>query len=336
MNEQLCSEIRYVQSEDRMMTINDPMISEQGMCEEELVARIAWFYYHDGMTQSDISNRLGLTRLKVSRLLEKGHQSGIIRVQINSRFEGCLEYETELRRRFDLNNVRVIPGLPGADACVRLGIGAAHMLMESLQPQQILAAGFGEATMNTLKRLSGFISAQQIRLVTLSGGVGPYMTGIGQLNAACPVSIIPAPLRASSAEIARTLKNENSVQDVLLAAQAADAAIVGIGAINQKDEATIIRSGYITKGEQLMIGRKGAVGDILGYFFDGEGQVIPDMKIHDELIGLTLNTLKTIPTVIGVAGDVNKAEAIAAAMKGGYINALVTDQETAAAIVSGQ
>ena len=85
-----------------------------------------------------------------------------------------------------------------------------------------------------------------------------------------------------------------------------------------------------------MIGRKGAVGDILGYFFDAEGQVIPDMKIHDELIGLTLNTLKTIPTVIGVAGGVNKAEAIAAAMKGGYINALVTDQETAAAIVSGQ
>ncbi|MCV4808974.1 transcriptional regulator LsrR, partial [Escherichia coli] len=91
-----------------------------------------------------------------------------------------------------------------------------------------------------------------------------------------------------------------------------------IGAINQKDEATIIRSGYITKGEQLMIGRKGAVGDILGYFFDGEGEVIPEMKIHDELIGLTLSTLKTIPTVIGVAGGVNKAEAIAAAMKGGY------------------
>lgn len=63
------------------MTINDSAISEQGMCEEEQVARIAWFYYHDGLTQSEISDRLGLTRLKVSRLLEKGHQSGIIRVQ---------------------------------------------------------------------------------------------------------------------------------------------------------------------------------------------------------------------------------------------------------------
>ena len=81
---------------------NESAISEQGMCEEEQVARIAWFYYHDGLTQSEISDRLGLTRLKVSRLLEKGHQSGIIRVQINSRFEGCLEYETQLRRQFSL------------------------------------------------------------------------------------------------------------------------------------------------------------------------------------------------------------------------------------------
>lgn len=185
----------------------------------------------------------------------------------------------------------------------------------------------------TLKRLSGFISAQQIRLVTLSGGVGPYMTGIGQLDAACSVSIMPAPLRASSQEIACTLRNENSVRDVMLTAQAADAAIVGIGAINQKDQASILKSGYITQGEQLMIGRKGAVGDILGYFFDAHGEIIPDIKIHNELIGLKLNSLSTIPTVIGVAGGEQKAEAIIAAMRGNYINALVTDQKTAGKII---
>nr|WP_052282708.1 transcriptional regulator LsrR [Kluyvera genomosp. 1] len=313
------------------MTMSDnTLVSEYGMCEEEQVARIAWFYYHDGLTQSEISDRLGLTRLKVSRLLEKGHQSGIIRVQINSRFEGCLEYENALRNHFNLQNIRVLPALPDANVGKRLGIGAAHMLMESLQPKQLLAVGFGEATMITLQRLSGFISAQQIRLVTLSGGVGSYMTGIGQLDAACSVSIMPAPLRASSHDIACTLRNENSVRDVMLTAQAADVAVVGIGAIGQKDDATILRSGYITTGEQLMIGRKGAVGDILGYFFDADGEIIPDIKIHDELIGLTLKALPTIPTVVGVAGGEQKAEAIIAAMRGNYINALVTDQETAA------
>ncbi len=47
------------------------------MSEEEQDARFAWFYYHDGLTQSVISDRLGLTRLKVSRLLVKGHQSTV-------------------------------------------------------------------------------------------------------------------------------------------------------------------------------------------------------------------------------------------------------------------
>ncbi len=64
--------------------------------------------------------------------------------------------------------------------------------MALIQPQQLLAVGFGETTMCALQHLSGFIASQQVRLVTLSGGVGSYMTGIGQLDAACQVSIIPA------------------------------------------------------------------------------------------------------------------------------------------------
>ena len=155
------------------------------------------------------------------------------------------------------------------------------------------------------------------------------MTGIGQLDTGCSVSIMPAPLRASSSEIACTLRSESSVRDVMLTAQAADVAVVGIGAINQKDDATILKSGYATQGEQLMISRKGAVGDILGYFFDADGDIIPDIKIHNELISLKLNLLQTIPTVIGVAGGEHKAEAIIAAMRGKHINALVTDQDTA-------
>ncbi len=71
-----------------------------------------------------------------------------------------------------------ILGFADADVGGRLGIGAAHMLMSLLQPQQMLAIGFGEATMNTLQRLSGFISVTANSHVTLSGGVGSYMTGI--------------------------------------------------------------------------------------------------------------------------------------------------------------
>ncbi|MCE1695078.1 transcriptional regulator LsrR, partial [Enterobacter hormaechei] len=141
------------------------------MSEEELMARIAWFYYHDGLTQGDIGELLGLSRLKVSRLLEKGRQSGVIRVQINSRYEGCLALENTLQKRFNLKQVRVLPTLDGINLNARLGIGTAHLLMALIEPHQLLAIGFGETPMCTLQHLSGFISSQQIRLVTLSGGV---------------------------------------------------------------------------------------------------------------------------------------------------------------------
>lgn len=304
------------------------------LAEEELVARVAWCYYHDGLTQNDIGERLGLPRLKISRLLEKGRQSGVIRVQINSRYEGCLALETELQQRFGLKLVRVMPALNTPPMNVRLGIGAAQSLMGVLQPGQLLAVGFGETTMSSLQHLSGFISSQQIRLVTLSGGVGPYMTGIGQLDAACSVSMIPAPLRVSSAEVAGILKRETSVRDVILAATAADVAVVGIGSVNQRRDATILRSGYISEGEQLMYARKGAVGDILGYFLNAEGECVEELEIHKELLGVTLDELAQLPTIVGVAGGEEKADAIYAALKGRRINGLVTEETTARAVLA--
>ncbi|HEY1843900.1 MAG TPA: transcriptional regulator LsrR [Buttiauxella sp.] len=320
--------------------MSDKRAAEEGrltglpMAEEELLARVAWSYYHDGLTQNDIGERLGLPRLKISRLLEKGRQSGVIRVQINSRYEGCLALETELQQKFGLKITRVLPAQNTPAMSTRLGIGAAQSLMGVLEPGQLLAVGFGETTMSCLQHLSGFIGSQQIRLVTLSGGVGPYMTGIGQLDAACSVSMIPAPLRVSSSQVAEILRRESSIRDVILAATAADVAVVGIGALNQKREATILRSGYISEGEQLMYARKGAVADILGYFLQADGELVAGLEIHRELLGVTLDDLSHLPTIVGVAGGLEKADAIYAALKGRRINGLVTEEETARAILA--
>lgn len=104
-----------------------------------------------------------------------------------------------------------------------------------------------------------------------------------------------------------------------------DAAVVGTGAIHTKDHDTILKSVCIIRGEQLMAGRKGVVGDIPVCFFDAHGEIIPDIKIHNEFAGPELNSLSTIPVVTGtVAGGEQKAEVIITAMRGKYINTLVT------------
>ncbi|KJF75634.1 hypothetical protein UA45_22555, partial [Morganella morganii] len=101
------------------------------------------------------------------------------------------------------------------------------------------------------------------------------------------------------------------------------------GGVNQKQDATIMRSGYISSGEQLMLARRGAVGDILGYFIGREGELTEDVEMHRELIGHHPRRTENIPTVVGVAGGEEKAEVIVGGTAGGYINSLVTDEQTA-------
>ena len=67
------------------------------------------------------------------------------------------------------------------------------------------------------------------------------------------------------------------------------------------------------------------VGDILGQFFDANG-VVADLPLHDRRIGIELSDLKQIPKVVGVAGGMHKAEAILGALRGGYLDVLVTNE----------
>jgi len=65
--------------------------------DEEILTRIAWYYYNDGLTQNEIGEKLNMSRIKVSRLLESGRRSGIIQVRINSRYQGCLTLERQIK-----------------------------------------------------------------------------------------------------------------------------------------------------------------------------------------------------------------------------------------------
>ncbi|KAB1455496.1 transcriptional regulator LsrR [Vibrio panuliri] len=305
------------------------------MSEEELLARIAWFYYNDNLTQAEIGNLLGMPRLKVSRLLEKGRQQGLIHVRIHSRYEGCLDLEQKLKQQFSLNDVRVIPDTDptGVDINHRVSVGAASMVVSKVKPNDYLAIGFGETIMATLKNLGSFLQTNQVPVVSLAGGVGTYMKGISHLDASCDVSLVPAPLRVSSKKVADVLYQEASVNDVLMASCSADVAVISLGSIAQVEKATMHQTGYISLGEQKVLQRRGAQGDILGYFFDQNGEVLDGVKLHEELIAIRPERLRDIPLVIGVAGGTVKAEAILAALKGQYINVLVTNEAAARKIL---
>ena len=301
--------------------------------EEELLGRAAWYYYHDGLTQNEIGERLGISRVKVSRILERGRRLGLIEVRVNSPEEGCFALETALGKTFGLCDVRVIPELPGTDPIDRISQCAAQFLMSRLHEADLLAVGWGEMVVRVLQRLTRKMSILDASVVSLTGGVSAYMEGIGNGAATATVHLTPAPLVVSTQEIRDILSKEKSVQDILSMAITANFALVGIGASNKN--ASLVRSGYVTQSEMELYRRQGAVGDILGNFFDIDGNVI-DMPLHDRIIGTNLAALKDIPHVIGAAVGETKIEAILGAIRGKHINTLLTDEPTAAELIKGR
>jgi DNA-binding transcriptional regulator LsrR (DeoR family) len=102
--------------------------------------------------------------------------------------------------------------------------------------------------------------------------------------------------------------------------------VVGIGSMT--DNATIVKSGILSQNDMLYLKMKGAVGDILCHFIDKDGNLV-ETNIEDRLISTPMSLLRELNNVIGVAAGDEKVEAIRAALTGGYIDILITDEATA-------
>ena len=294
--------------------------------EVEQITRAAWHYYNDGLTQNQIADILGLSRIKISRLLEKGRQTGLIELRINSPYEGCLGLQQELVAAFGLADARVVPDGRGLPVASRIARSAASLLLQELEPNDLLAIGWGEATTATLRLVAPSFPQSAISLVSLTGGVSAYIGSTGIYGPHTNAHLIPTPLRVSSPELAEMLRVEPYVRHVLDMALTAKLALVGVGSVARS--ATLVRYGYCTWAEIELFARRGAVGDLLGHFYDRNGEIL-DLDLHRHVVAVTPEDMRKIPAVAAVAAGPEKVEAILGLLRGRLANILVTDEPTA-------
>ncbi|CAB1057892.1 Deoxyribonucleoside regulator DeoR (transcriptional repressor) [Olavius sp. associated proteobacterium Delta 1] len=299
----------------------------------DLVSRIAWLYFIKGFTQLQISQRLNISRMQVQRSLSKSKKEGLVRIQINDPRTTCFEIEDDLKSRFSLVDAVVVPtpreknGIKSA-----LGYAAAAYLLRHVSDNQIIGVGWG----TTLDKMSRFISGksrQNIRIVSLVGGSGkkaeesPYEVAFKFADALkAPCYYISAPAIVDSPASRSILIEEKSVNHTLNIAKSSDLAILGIG--NADEDSTLIEAGLLSSQEIKKLRAKGAVGDICAHFYSLQGQPV-DQGYMNRVIGLGLQDLRKIKTVIGIAGGKNKVAAIFGALTGGLVDVLVTDEQAA-------
>jgi DNA-binding transcriptional regulator LsrR (DeoR family) len=308
-----------------------------------LLYRVAQAYYADGLTQREIAERFGLSRPKVSRLLQQARDVHVVNISLVPPSGGAADLEHDLEATYGLEEAVLVevnhpaqPELVARD----LGPPAAECLLRRLTRSSIVAMAWGRTLWSTVEALPAR-TMPDVSVVQLSGGLGPVdawehsteliRRAAQKLNA--KLRLLPAPGIVSTLDAARALRQDHQVAEVLKLAARADIAVVGLGV--PTPDSVLLRDGTILTADDLrLLEAHGAVGDIALRYIDAQGEAVSLDKLNQRIIGLSLDTIRCIPTVIGVGGGAVKHEIVKAALKSGLLDVLVTDRDTAEAVLS--
>ncbi|WP_308491894.1 sugar-binding transcriptional regulator [Microbacterium terrisoli] len=305
--------------------------------EHQKLVRVAWLYYRENLTQAQIAQQLHVSRPTVARLLERARQASIVTIDIDTTGVGGLELIDGLRQKYELRDIVIVPQVSEDSSAEvtnsRLAVEAAQYMRRFLRPGAVIGVGWGDTVLRTLLALSPS-SLSGVTFATITGGIDAYTTKVsGTTNNGISdyIRFVPAPLLASSPAIASALRHERAVTNVLDMARASDAALIGIGGAIAT--ATILHTGVVTEQQIVDYQRRGAVGDILGEWYDETGTVLA-VDLQKIRIGLAIRELQTMKHVVGVAGGIDKLAAIRGALMGRYLHTLITTEDVARALAS--
>lgn len=310
---------------------------------QRLMVRVARMYYEQGTRQPQIAEQLHISQAKVSRLLKRAEELGIVRVTIHEPLGGYSDLEEALVARYGLADAVVAEAGSDDDASELSSIGAAaaSYLGEVLLGHERIGISSWSATL--LSMVNSMSQAQRQvadSVVQVIGGVGEPTAQVqatrlterlALLTGGTPL-FVTAPGFVSSPELRSAILAEPYVQEASQAWQNLSILLAGIGSLEPSP--LLQQSGNaIPNDDQLQLRLLDAVGDVCLRFFDAAGQPVHS-GIDSRIVGISAEQLMAVPRRVGVAGGQRKQAAIRAALLGGWVNVLVTDTNTARALLA--
>lgn len=304
------------------------------------LVHVAKLYYEQGLSQADISTRLGTTRSNVSRILAAARDEGIVQIRILETIARNAALEDRLCAEFGVAEAHVLAPKPDRDHAEDLGRIGAEWFLDTIRPGQRVAVSWG-STLQHLVDAVPITGIGDIEFVQLVGGLSALASEVsGQelvrelaTKLRCRYRYLHAPALFESPDALRALAKEPSIAEALEAARTCDLAIVGVGAVGQASSAEIIRALRLNRREMAAFRASGAVGDICARYFDARGREV-DSPVHDRVLAIELEDLRQIPTVAVVAMGAHKGPSLAAAVRGELVNVIICDESAARAALN--
>ena len=309
----------------------------------ELLAQVAAWYYEDDLPQAAIARRIGRSRSMVSRLLSEARENGLVEIKVHYPLvKTATELEQRLCETFSLSQAAVLVDPPSDYPILirHLGELGARVLRRWLHDGVQVGIMWGTTIYEVVWALPNLpLNGSTVFQMIGTVGRGNYLMDGPELARSLSQKLngnyqfLPAPIFAEDESVASSFLRQSAIAEILARVREVDVALLGIGTL-EGYFSYLETTGYVGSGDLKTLRRAGGVGSILGIFIDGVGEPL-DTSINRRVIGFKdTEALKEIPSVVAVAGGVDKAPAILAALRGGYLGTLVTDAMTASEVLS--
>jgi len=305
------------------------------------MAKVARLYYERRMKQAAIAEELHISQPRVSRLLKAAYDVGLVRTIVTTPAGVHTEVEDALQEMYGLDEAVVVDGDERPDL-VRSALGAAgaaYLEATLLGGDAIGVSSWSAALLEVVEALSPFSPSVATRVVQLVGGNGDssvqvkanrLLTRLATQTGGQPVFLNSPGIMPSAQDVDMLLRTP-SLREAQEVWATLTIVLVGIGAVEPSPLAK--QSGNAFPADKLAEFRSlGAVGDICFRFFDANGLMVSP-ELNRTVVGIGPDMLTRVPRRVGVAGGLHKVPAIRGALRGGWVNVLITDLSAASALL---
>lgn len=300
--------------------------------------KISRLYYFDNLTQEEISKKLGISRSKVSRFLDKARAEKIVEIKLNYPDENFDETESLIEKRFGIKECIIVPSFDSEEEIFKNMAEALSLLLQRiLKNGDYVGINWGNTLKEVIARL--YIPRKiNINVVPMMGGLGRIDTGMQTNLIASNLAErfggisyqIHFPAFLDSKNLKKMISDDSNVREIFDLSEKINTAVLGMSATSENS--TLIRMGIFTIKDMAYLKSLGIVGDINLNWVNSKGNFVPN-DIFDRTLNIPFGKLKKIRNVIGVAFGSHKVKIIKALLSSRLVNIFITDHNTASKLV---
>jgi DNA-binding transcriptional regulator LsrR (DeoR family) len=311
----------------------------------DLVIAAARLYYEEGRSQRDVARALGISESSVSRTLSAAREAGVVRILIHDprlQVDRAPQLEARLERTFGLAGAWVGTGAAGVGPMEVVAKLGAQLFGDRLWTMRRIGLSWGATIGRLVDAIEPRVASPELELLPLVGGMSALeaapsgTTSLSTLAQKLGVRArrIDAPAIVESPQTCAAILRESSVRKALELSTTVDTAWAGIGAVGVPGGSSeqLLAAMRLTPDEVAAVRAADPAGDFCGRFFDDDGVALTG-PTASRVIGVGVDDLRKIPTVVGLAGGIEKARGVLAALRSGLVDIAVLDAELAAEVL---